>query len=105
MADCSESSPAESISKVSSSSIVIVGEKGSRGNLFWVTRTYTKRCTRVTRTFQLTSPMIHVPLFFQSGPLLLVCRQPFSVFSTAAVLLLFGGTRHHHTRNQVAADL
>lgn len=42
MADCSMSSPAASISKMSSSSIVMVVEKGSRGNLCWVTRTYTK---------------------------------------------------------------
>ena len=57
MSDSSLSSPTESMSKLSSTSIVTVMEKGSKGNFCWMTRTYTSligAAIDVTRTFQFT---------------------------------------------------
>ena len=77
-------------------------EKESKGNLWG--DAYTLR-THCSMEFDLYHSRAFYFITFNAGPLLSVCRQRSSVFSTTAVLVLFGASRHQYTRNQVAADL
>lgn len=63
------SSPAESISNKSSSSIVMVVEKGSRGNFCCVTRTYTKLLAQRSSYAYISNDSRALYFTFHSGPL------------------------------------